>query len=296
MAEDRIRELETQIVKLQAQQADLRKQLIKARIENWQGRIDDMEVQIHTGAVETSENVDHEFPANFLVSAQYLGSRGVRLFSRGGVNLCTTPVTLNPSGTDCVRPLDQYYPDPNYPDPFGSVDSKSDIGSSTYNALGLSLERRFSKGLSFQSRYTWSHSINDGSVGGGESNGPENVNRLQCDKGPSIFDVRNNVTVNAVYELPFGPGKTFLNSHGVLGNVVGGWSLSSIGLWHTGHPLTVQMDLSNTIINPNNPFAGNFPSTYLLPDGNDQTSQRPDVGRYYLLCLTTPRKRELAKG
>ncbi|MGA7768472.1 MAG: carboxypeptidase regulatory-like domain-containing protein [Candidatus Sulfotelmatobacter sp.] len=221
--------------------------------------------------------VDHELPANFLVSAQYLGSRGVRLFSRGGVNLCTTPVTLNPSGTDCVRPLDQYYPDPNYPDPFGSVDSKSDIGSSTYNALGLSLERRFSKGLSFQSRYTWSHSINDGSVGGGESNGPENVNCLQCDKGPSIFDVRNNVTVNAVYELPFGPGKTFLNSHGVLGNVVGGWSLSSIGLWHTGHPLTVQMDLSNTIINPNNPFAGNFPSTYLLPDGNDQTSQRPDI-------------------
>ena len=46
MAEDRIRELETQIGKLQAQQADLSKQLIKARIENWQGRIDDLEVQI----------------------------------------------------------------------------------------------------------------------------------------------------------------------------------------------------------------------------------------------------------
>ncbi len=57
MAEDRIRELETQIGKLQAQQADLRKQLIKARIENWQGRIDDLEVQIHTGAVETSEKL-----------------------------------------------------------------------------------------------------------------------------------------------------------------------------------------------------------------------------------------------
>jgi hypothetical protein len=228
-------------------------------------------------AEEWGLTIEHELPGNFLASAQYLGSRGVRLFSRGGVNLCTTPVTLNPSGTDCVRPLDQYYPDLNNPDPFGSVDSKRDIGSSTYNALGLALERRFSKGLSFQSRYTWSHSINDGSVGGGESNGPENVNCLECDKGPSIFDVRNNVTGNAVYELPFGPGKTFFNNHGVLGNIIGGWSLSSIGLWHTGHPLTVQMDLSNTITNPNNPFAGNFPSTYLLPDGNDQTSQRPDI-------------------
>src|SRR5580700_8125412 len=219
--------------------------------------------------------VDQELPANFLFSIQYLGSHGVRLFSRGGVNLCTTPVVFNPADGDCVRPLDQYYPGGN---PFGSVDSKKDIGSSTYHALGVSLERRFSKGLSFQSRYTWSHSINDGSVGGGESSGPENVNCLACDKGPSIFDVRHNVVVNAVYELPFGPGKTFLNRSGALGKILGGWQLSSIGLWHTGHPLTVQMDLSGTVANPNNPFgAAGLPSTYLLPDGNDQTSVRPDV-------------------
>jgi hypothetical protein len=225
-------------------------------------------------AEEWGLTIDHELPANFLFSMQYIGTRGVRLFSRGAVNLCSAPVTFNPNDGDCVRPLDRYYPDPNFPDPFGSVDFKSDIGSSTYNALGVSLEHRFSKGLSFQSRYTWSHSINDGSVGGGESNGPENVNCLPCDKGPSIFDVRNNVTVDAVYELPFGPGKTYLNNPGAVSRIFGGWSLSSIGLWHTGHPLTVQMDLSNNIAS--GPFSG-LAYTYLLPDGNDQTSQRPDV-------------------
>jgi len=231
-------------------------------------------------AEEWGLTIEHELPANFLLSAQYLGSRGLRLFSRGAVNLCTTPVTFNSVDGDCVRPLDQFYPDPNNPDPFGSVDKKRDIGSSTYNALGVSLERRFSKGLSFQSRYAWSHSINDGSVGGGESNGPQNVNCLPCDKGPSVFDVRHNVTVNAVYELPFGPGKAYLSDSGAIGKVIGGWSLSSIGLWHTGHPLTVQMDLSGSIAVPStNPdFAFNgLPYTYLLPDGNDQTSQRPDV-------------------
>src|SRR5437660_12687057 len=102
---------------------------------------------------------------------------------------------------DCVRPLDQYYPDSNNPDPFGSVDFKHDAGSSTDNARGLSLERRFSKGLAFQSLYTWSHSSNDGSVGGGECNGPDNLNCLSCHKGPSVFDVRNNVGVNAVYVI-----------------------------------------------------------------------------------------------
>jgi Carboxypeptidase regulatory-like domain/TonB dependent receptor len=231
--------------------------------------------------------IDQEIPANFLFSMQYLGSRGLRLFSRGGVDLCSAPVTLNSSGSDCVRPLDQYYPGGN---PFGSVDIKRDIGSSSYNALGVSLERRFSKGVSFQSRYTWSHSINDGSVGGGESSGPENVNCLGCDKGPSVLDVRHNVTVNAVYELPFGPGKDFLNGGGALGKIVGGWSLSSIGLWHTGHPLTVLMDLSSPITNPNNPFAaGGFASTYLLPDGNDQTNQRPDLIPGVPVTLSNPR-------
>jgi hypothetical protein len=204
--------------------------------------------------------IDHELPANFLAAAQYLGSRGVRLFSRGGVNFCLT----KPQGTDangniiCTRALDQYYPGG---DPYGSVDYKSDIGGSTYNALLLSLDRRLTNGLSFQTHFTWSHSINDGSVGGGESNGPENVNCLRCDKGPSVYDIRRNFVANAVYELPFGAGKRFLNQGGVLGKIVGGWSFSSIGLWHTGHPLTITMNISSA----------------QLPDGNDQTTQRPDL-------------------
>jgi hypothetical protein len=199
--------------------------------------------------------VDRELPANFLASAQYLGSHGVRLFSRGGVNFC---ITKPDSTGNCTRTLDQYYPGG---DPYGSVDYKSDIGASTYHALMLSLDRRFSNGLSFQTRYTWSHSINDGSVGGGESNGPENVNCLRCDFGPSIFDIRHNFTADAVYQLPFGPGKPYLNEGGVLGNIVGGWTFSSIGHWHTGHPLTITMNISPT----------------QLPDGNDQTTQRPDL-------------------
>jgi hypothetical protein len=200
-------------------------------------------------------SLDRELPNNFLASAQYLGSHGVKLFSRGGVNFCITKPDVN---GNCTRVLDQYYPSG---DPYGSVDYKSDIGASSYHALLLTLERRFTSGLSFQARYTWSHSINDGSVGGGESNGPENVNCLSCDFGPSVFDVRHNFTANAVYELPFGPGKPYMNEGGVLGKIVGGWALSGVGLYHTGHPLTITMNISPT----------------QLPDGNDQTTQRPDL-------------------
>jgi carboxypeptidase family protein/TonB-dependent receptor-like protein len=245
-------------------------------------------------AEEWGLTIEHQLPVGFLFSASYLGSHGVRLFSRGGVNLCSTPIMPNGTATDpttdCVRPLDAFFPGtptaqdptPLTIDPYGSVDIKRDIGSSSYHALGLSLERNFKNGFSMQTRYTYGHSINDGSVGGGESNGPENVNCLPCDKGPSVFDIRHNFTADAIYELPFGPGKTYLNnSSGALGKIVGGWSVSSIGLWHTGHPLTVVMDLAdNSITNPANPFfnaTNPLAATLLLPDGNDQTTQRPDI-------------------
>jgi hypothetical protein len=207
-------------------------------------------------AEEWGLTVDHELPAQFMFTIQYLGSHGVRLFSRGAVNLCETPVT--DGNGDCTRPLDVYYP---LGDPFGSVDIKRDIGSSSYHGLELSLERRYQNGFSFEARYTFSHSINDGSVGGGESNGPENVNCLPCDKGPSVFDIRHNFVANTVYDLPFGPGKKYLQSDGPSGKLFGGWSLSGIGIYHTGHPLTVTYNVQ--------PFQ--------LPDDNDQTSQRPDL-------------------
>jgi len=86
-----------------------------------------------------------------------------------------------------------------------------------------------------------------------------------------------------VYDLPFGPGKPFMSAPGVLGKIFGGWQLSSVGLWHTGHPLTVFMDLSNSI-DTNVPLYANslfgqagLPYTYLLPNGDDQDSQRPDI-------------------
>ncbi|MFI5094770.1 MAG: carboxypeptidase regulatory-like domain-containing protein [Candidatus Acidiferrales bacterium] len=220
--------------------------------------------------------VEHELPAHFLASAAYLGSHGVRLFARGAENLCNTPVSFDPSNLsgDCVRPLDVYYTypntDPSIPfntvvkSPFGSVDLKYDGGASSYHGLLLTLQRQYSNGLSFQTRYTWSHSINDGAVGGGESNGAENVNCLRCEKGPSIFDIRHNFTANAVYELPFGAGKKYLSTSSLLGKMVGGWELSGIGIWHTGHPYTIKMNLHGS-------------DTFLLPDGNDQTDQRPDL-------------------
>jgi chromosome segregation ATPase len=55
--QDRIRMLEGQILDLRAEQAELKKQLARAERDRWQGRIEDLELQMHLGAMETSDRL-----------------------------------------------------------------------------------------------------------------------------------------------------------------------------------------------------------------------------------------------
>jgi len=55
--EERMTKLEAQIDKLQARQNELYKQLAKAQIDQWQGRVEDLEVQLHLGAMEANDKL-----------------------------------------------------------------------------------------------------------------------------------------------------------------------------------------------------------------------------------------------
>ncbi len=56
--EERIAKLEAQLDDLRSKVTDLRKQLTKAQIAQWQGRIEDLEVQMHLGAMESSDRLN----------------------------------------------------------------------------------------------------------------------------------------------------------------------------------------------------------------------------------------------
>ena len=198
-------------------------------------------------------SIQQALPADFVFQSSYMGTHGVRLFARNYVNLCATPRAIDPvtGNLTCVRQL------PN----FGEIDIKRDVGTSSFQAGQFSLERQMAHGWLWQTQYMFSHSSNDGSVGGGEANAPENAACRPCDRGPSVFDIRHNLTTTSVYELPFGPGRRYWNHSVPLGKLLEGWSLSGIGLWHTGHPLTPVIGLDSTQI----------------PDGNDRADQRPDL-------------------
>ena len=100
-------------------------------------------------------------------------------------------------------------------------------------------EKRFSHGLNFGVNYTWSKfpgHINDGGASVGNENGPySNYYNRRADWGPSPNDIRQSVSLNWLYELPFGQGQRCLAA-GPLKYVVGGWSPGSVATIQTGAP------------------------------------------------------------
>jgi len=148
------------------------------------------------------------------------------------------------------------------------VTRQQPIGTSSYNAFVWKLEKRFSKGLSFLSSFTWAHGIdNVGEQGNATGYGPVNPWNLILNRGNSYSDVRRQWGMNATYELPFGKGKQLLNRGGVLNAVLGGWQLAGLVSMRSGLPFTVTT--SGGLTN-----AGGQDRPNRIGDGSLDSSQR----------------------
>jgi hypothetical protein len=170
--------------------------------------------------------VQQELGRDFVGQVSYIGGEGHHLFDKYTVNL------INPAtGT---RPLAG----------FGSFGFKTNTGNNNFNTLQASLQRRFIRGLLFQTNYMWSHGIGDASIGSGESVSFQNMSCRACDRSSTNIDVRHVITTNAVYQLPFGKGKQFLSGGGALSQFVGGWELAGIGSARTGLPVNITVSRS----------------------------------------------------
>ena len=173
--------------------------------------------------------VQQQLPGQFQAQAGYIGSNGRHLFDRSEVNLID-PAT----GT---RPLPQ----------FSEYGYKSNNSNDSFQALQLSLQRRLTAGLLWQTQYQWAHAIADGSFGAGESISFQNQNCRVCDRSDSDYDIRHTLSTNAIYQLPVGPGRRFLNTRSFAGQILGGWELSGIASANSGLPvnITISRSISN---------------------------------------------------
>jgi hypothetical protein len=173
--------------------------------------------------------LEHQFGVNASVRAQYVGTRAV-----------DQPYTTQVNGyqtvcSGCFAPFVWGAP----PDPrFGAVTQLSTGANSHYNGLQLTAEKRLSHGLQVQINYTWSHCIDTVSNGGFLQFSSAGIlspipGDLAHDRGPCDYDVRDNLTANYAYQLPWKVRNP------VLARAVNGWQISGTAFFHSGLPFSV---------------------------------------------------------
>jgi hypothetical protein len=116
-------------------------------------------------------------------------------------------------------------------------------GSSYFNALQIEVRRRLSHGITFQGSYQFAKAIANGATGSSsDSSTPTTIRNRGLDRVAEGFDIRNSVKFNAIYELPFGPGREYGgNIHNVIGRkLIQGWQISGVARLQSGTPLFFQ--------------------------------------------------------
>ena len=199
-----------------------------------------------------SFSLQQALPGGWGVRASYVGARGNHLFRGYEANLFPVPVRAAdgslffPPNAAPINPA------------FGAIGLTTSDAQSFYNALQLSASRSLSRGLTAQTNYTYSKSVDDSSVpssGSSQNHTRQYPHMRTLDRGLSEFDIRHRLTVNYFYAIPAGSGQRWGKS-GPLAQILGGWRVGGVFSFRTGtpfHPLV-------TVRTPGYLFAANRPN------------------------------------
>jgi hypothetical protein len=221
-------------------------------------------------------DIQRQITTNMVISVAYVGSKGTHLPALNIIPNQVNPsflslgneLTMNatclaggtcpnavaagvklpyPSFTgeinQALRPFPQYG-DFNQEDNSFTPDR---TGNSTYNAMQMQVDKRFSQGLSFLVSYTVSKNLTDADSSGPGVSGFTGTNEFigqnsyqrSAEKAVSELDVPQTLVASFFYELPVGHGKRYLNEGGAMDRVVSGWYVSGIASYKSGTPTEV---------------------------------------------------------
>ncbi|MCC6291354.1 MAG: TonB-dependent receptor [Bryobacterales bacterium] len=122
---------------------------------------------------------------------------------------------------------------------YADVDTiNTPTGNSTYHALLLKSQKRFSNGLQFLVSYAFSKTLTDVSFTPGELNAPQDQYNRRAEKSIADVDVPQRLIATYSYDLPFGKGGRWLTS-GLAGRLAGGWTVAGIHRFEAGSPLRI---------------------------------------------------------
>jgi hypothetical protein len=197
-----------------------------------------------------SFGLQQELPAQFLLESSYVGSRGTRLNIDRNINvtpaqyLSRSPVR----DTTAINYLSQSFPNPfagtnpiyganisrvnllkPYPQ-FGNITVAEPIGYSWYHSLQSRIEKRFSRGFTFQVSHTWSKSM--------EATEFLNLSDARPYESISSLDRTHRIVGSGIWEIPIGHGRPYAaNMPRFVDFFVGGWQLNGVVQKQSGPPL-----------------------------------------------------------
>jgi hypothetical protein len=180
--------------------------------------------------------VSHEILKDTVVEASYVGNRGRHIWRR---EVPYNPVALSGRQTialaqrnggasgDLVNANRVFTG-------LGPVLASESTGDSSYHALQMWVNRRFSNRLTFQVAYTWSHAITNVPLTSftTATTDPFNYN---LDRGEADLDRRQMFIANAVYLLP-----SFKRQGAFVNSILGDWQVNGIVTLLDGTPVDVQ--------------------------------------------------------
>ena len=179
--------------------------------------------------------IEREIVPTLNLSVGYVGNIGRHL--NGGFNL--NSAIPGPGPYNSRRPLYSR---------FGleqNIFDKCNCTSGNYNGLQVQAAKRFTRGYSLQTSFTWSKALNYGEFGT-----PTNQYNVRSDYGPATFDREFVYTLAHTLELPFGPGHKFLSGvHGPTRLLVEGWAFRGITSYNSGLPISPGFATTPTSLN-----------------------------------------------
>ena len=208
-----------------------------------------------------SENFNYGFQYQLTkdtaIEAVYVGSLGRKLISTVDVNPPdpNSEITQLNNGfafpnDDCARPLAHCIN--GLTDPTGSVQdigqllTNKSTGVSASHQFQLTVDRRFSHGLSFRAAYTMAKTTDLTSGFRGRSSTYTDPFNPQLDHGLADFDATHRLVVSASWELPI--DRPF-RSHGFMKKVAEGWQVNVISSFQSGQPFTIYSNNDNSFQN-----------------------------------------------
>jgi carboxypeptidase family protein len=224
-----------------------------------------------------SLDIQRELPGGMALSVSYIGSKGTRLRSnfsppnalplnalKLGAPLLRTPLgNVTPAQRAYAQSVGVTLPANNaavfagfngtvaqslrpFPHYGRITEHLESEGQSSYNALKVDLQRRFSQGLQVGVSYTFAKLLTDAAedlFGATPFSGViQNPYDRESLWAPSTNVVPHSFVANYLYELPFGKNKTFLNRGKALDAIFGGWQFTGVLRYRQGPGLVPRIE------------------------------------------------------